>query len=158
MPHPSDGVPSGFTAYEPERFFYQAVGPIYIRRQDRTVNCGIRVAERHVNIAGICHGGMLFSLMDIQMGFGANLETGTPGFLATVNMTVDFMAAVDLGQWVEASSSVVKQTRSLVFTEGRLTADGEVVLRANAVLKVPRRLAEVVVDGMLEQTEGKPGA
>jgi uncharacterized protein (TIGR00369 family) len=148
----NDGVPPEFVAYEPERFFYQAVGPIYIRRREREVACAFRVAERHVNIAGICHGGMLFSLMDIQMGFGANLETGTPGFLATVNMTVDFMAAVEIGQWVEASSRVVKQTRSLVFTEGRLHADGEVVLRANAVLKVPRRLAGVDVDGMLEQS------
>ncbi len=55
-------------------------------------------------------------------------------------MTSDFVASVMDGQWVEAHGSVVKQTRSLVFAEGRLLADGEIVLRANAVLKVPRNL------------------
>ena len=56
-------------------------------------------------------------------------------------MTSDFLAPVKEGQWVEAHGDVVKQTRSLVFAEGRLTADGEAILRANAVLKVPRGLA-----------------
>lgn len=148
----TDGIPDGFLAYEPERFFYQAVGPIYIRRRGKAVNCGFRVGEKHVNIAGICHGGMLFSVMDIQFGFDGNLTTGTTGFLATVNMTVDFMAAVKQGQWIEASSQVVRQTRSLVFVDGRLTADGDTVLRANAVLKVPRNLSGLDVDAMVAES------
>lgn len=148
----SEGIPDGFVAYEPERFFYQSVGPIYIRREEDTARCGFLVGEKHVNIAGICHGGMLFSVMDIQLGFDANLKTGVDGFLATVNMTVDFMAAVKIGQWVEASSQVVRQTRSLVFVDGRMTADGETVLRANAVLKVPRNLKGMDVDGMVKKS------
>lgn len=148
----TDGIPDGFVAYEPERFFYEAVGPIYIRREESSVRCGFLVGDKHVNIAGICHGGMLFSVMDIQFGFGANVETGMSGLLATVNMTVDFMAAVKRGQWVEGTSQVVRRTRSLVFVEGRLTADGETVLRANAVLKVPRSLAGLSVEDMLQQS------
>ena len=153
----TDGIPDGFVAYEPERLFYQATGPIYLRRDSKSVTCGFRVEEKHLNIARICHGGMLFSVMDIQFGFDGNLRTGIQGFLATVNMTVDFMAAVNLGQWVEARSDVVRQTRSLVFVEGRLTADGETVLRANAVLKVPRRLSGLDVAAMVDgsaQSEG----
>jgi len=130
--------PAGFHPFEPQRFFYGAVGPMFSRYMGGRVAFGFRVLEKHVNAAGICHGGMLFTVMDIQLGVGANVDTGLEGFVVTVNMTTDFLAPARLGQWVEASSSVVKQTRSLVFGEGRLSADGEVILRANAVLKVPK--------------------
>ena len=39
---------------------------------------------------------------------------------------------------VQGQSKVVKQTRSLIFSEALLTVDDEPILRANAVLKVPR--------------------
>jgi acyl-coenzyme A thioesterase PaaI-like protein len=80
--------------------------------------------------------------MDINLGFNANIQTGRPGFMVTVNMTSDFLAPVQQGQWVEAHGDVVKATRSLVFMEGRLYADGELSLRANAVMKAPRGLDE----------------
>jgi uncharacterized protein (TIGR00369 family) len=142
-------VPPGFYPWEAERYYYGTVGPLFLRNLGNKVEFGFRCGEKHVNAAKICHGGMLFTLMDIELGFNANVETGIKGFLVTVNMTSDFMAPVMEGQWVEAHASVVKQTRSLVFAEGRLFADGEVVLRANAVLKVPRNLDEFDLAGSL---------
>ena len=140
MPFDTYNPPAGFHAWEPERFYYGTVGPLFVRNLGKKVEFGFRCGEKHVNAAKICHGGMLFTLIDIELGFNANVETGIPGFLVTVNMTSDFLAPVMEGQWVEAHGSVVKQTRSLVFAEGRLYADGELSLRANAVLKVPRGL------------------
>ena len=134
--------PPGFHPWEPERYFYGTIGPLFLKNLGDKVVFGFRAGEKHVNAAGICHGGMLFTLMDIQLGFNANVETGLPGFLVTVNMTSDFVATVHDGQWVEAHSEVVKQTRSLVFAHGRTLADGELVLRANTVLKVPRALED----------------
>ncbi len=132
--------PSGFHPWEVERYYYRTVGPLFLCNLGAKVVFGFRCGEKHVNAAKICHGGMLVTLMDIELGFNANVETGIAGFLVTVNMTSDFLAPVLHGQWVEAHGNVVKQTRGLVFAEGRLLADGEVVLRANAVLKVPRDL------------------
>ncbi|MBT3536099.1 MAG: PaaI family thioesterase [Rhodospirillaceae bacterium] len=132
--------PAGFHAWEPERYYYGTIGPLFVQNLGGKVVFGFRCGGKHVNAAKICHGGMLFTLIDIELGFNANVETGIPGFLVTVNMTSDFLAPVMEGQWVEAHGSVVKQTRSLVFAEGRLYADGELSLRANAVLKVPRGL------------------
>ncbi|HZD25050.1 MAG TPA: PaaI family thioesterase [Alphaproteobacteria bacterium] len=141
--------PPGFHPFEPERYFYNAVGPMFIRYMDGRVNYGFRVMEKHCNAGGICHGGMLFTVMDIQLGIGANVDTGRNGFMVTVNATTDFVAQARLGQWVEASNSVVRETRSLIFNEGRMVADGEVVLRANAILKVPRQMGDFDTLGML---------
>jgi len=141
--------PPGFHPFEPERFFYGAVGPMFVRYMGGRVTFGFRVLEKHVNTALICHGGMLFTVMDIQLGLAANVDTGVDGFFVTVNMTSDFLAPARLGQWVEASSTVVKQTRSLVFGEGRMWADDELILRANAVLKVPRELQQFEINDVL---------
>ena len=141
--------PAGFYPWEPERYLYGTIGPLFIQNLGDKIISGFRCGEKHVNAAKICHGGMLFTLIDIELGFNANVETGIAGFLVTVNMTSDFLAPVREGQWVEAHGTVVKQTQSLVFTEGRLYADGELSLRANAVLKVPRGLDNFDLDADL---------
>ncbi len=141
--------PAGFHPWEPERYYYGTIGPLFVQNLGGKVVFGFRCREKHVNAAKICHGGMLFTLIDIELGFNANVETGIPGFLVTVNMTSDFLAPVKEGQWVEAHGSVVKQTRSLVFAEGRLYGDGELCLRANAVLKVPKGLDDFDIAGSL---------
>ena len=132
--------PAGFHPWEPDLFYYGTIGPLFLQNRGDKVVFGFRCGEKHVNAARMCHGGMLFTLMDINLGFNANIQTGRPGFMVTVNMTSDFLAPVQQGQWVEAHGDVVKATRSLVFMEGRLYADGELSLRANAVMKAPRGL------------------
>ncbi len=130
--------PPGFHPWEPDLFYYGTIGPLFLKNLGNKVVFGFRCGEKHVNAARICHGGMLFTLMDIELGFNANIETGHPGFMVTVSMTSDFLSPVREGQWVEAHGDVVKQTRSMVFAEGRLYADGELSLRANAVMKAPK--------------------
>jgi uncharacterized protein (TIGR00369 family) len=117
--------PAGFHPWEPDLFYYGTIGPLFLQNRGDKVVFGFRCGEKHVNAARMCHGGMLFTLMDINLGFNANIQTGRPGFMVTVNMTSDFLAPVQQGQWVETHGDVVKATRSLVFMEGRLYADGE---------------------------------
>jgi uncharacterized protein (TIGR00369 family) len=138
MDEPDYDPPAGFETWQAERYFYGTIGPIFMRYAEERISLGFRVGEKHVNAAEICHGGMLVTVVDIQMGLGANVDLGINGFTVTVNLTTDFLAAARLGQWVQGQNKVVKQTRSLIFSEGLLTVDGEPILRANAVLKVPR--------------------
>lgn len=141
--------PPGFHPFDHQRYFYNSVGPMFVRYMGGRVNFGFRVMEKHVNAAGIGHGGMLFTVMDIQLGLGANVDTGVKGFTITVSMTADFVGPVRLGQWVQAENTIVRQTRSLIFNEGRLTADGEILLRANAVLKIGRETEDYDVNDHL---------
>lgn len=137
----SSDPPAGFEPWQADQYFYGTVGPMFMRYANEHINLGFRVGEKHCNAAEICHGGMLATVIDIQMGLGANIDLGITGFTVTVNMTTDFVAAARLGDWVQAENKVVKQTRSLIFSEGLMTVDGEPVLRANAVLKVPREFS-----------------
>jgi uncharacterized protein (TIGR00369 family) len=141
--------PPGFEPWQAEQYFYGTIGPMFMRYADGHINLGFRVGDKHVNAAQICHGGMLVTLVDIQMGLGANIDLGINGFTVTVNLTTDFLAAARLGQWVQGRNKVVKQTRSLIFSEGMLTVDDEPILRANAVLKVPREFSNFDSTGIL---------
>lgn len=129
-------VPPGYHPFEADKQFYGAIGPLFAKYSEGRLNFGFRAEDKHANAAGIIHGGMLFTVMDIQVGLAAAIELKLRGFVITINMTSDFMAPGMLGQWVESESRVIKQTRRLIFSDGLIRANGASILRANAVLKV----------------------
>nr|WP_240953389.1 PaaI family thioesterase [Sneathiella chinensis] len=98
---------------------------------------GLRVEERHCNIADICHGGMLMTFADMQLGVGSQFETKVGKFLPTVHMSCDFVAPAPLGCWLEGRTTVLKQTRKTIFATCLLTADGETVFSASGIMKIP---------------------
>jgi acyl-coenzyme A thioesterase PaaI-like protein len=54
----------------------------------------------------------------------------------TVGLSVDYVATAKLGQWLQIEPRVVKPGRSLGFVDALITADGEVVARANATFRL----------------------
>ena len=54
----------------------------------------------------------------------------------TVSMATDFIGAAKLGQWVAFDTSYVRTGRTLCFAQAFITADGEVIGRADARFKV----------------------
>ena len=133
-------LPPGFRRLPLDGGFYDAVGGIFGRLDGNRLSLGFRVAGRHINAADICHGGMLATVADIQLGVASALEADIDAFLVTVNLNTDYLRSARLGEWVEANSRVLRRSRSLVFAEGLLTADGEPCLRANAILRIPREM------------------
>ena len=130
--------PPGFHPFALKGFFYDTIGPLYARYSGGRLSLGFRCDERRCNLLGICHGGMLMTLADLQLGLGSNVDAGYEGFGPTVNLTGDFVRPARLGEWVQGRSELVRRTRRLVFMSGALEADGELVLRANAIVNLPR--------------------
>ena len=54
----------------------------------------------------------------------------------TVSMATDFIGAVKLGQWVAFDTQYVKTGKTLCFAQAFITADGQVIGRADARFKV----------------------
>jgi acyl-coenzyme A thioesterase PaaI-like protein len=54
----------------------------------------------------------------------------------TVSMATDFIGAAKLGQWVAFDTQYVKTGRTLCFAQCFVTADGEVIARADARFRV----------------------
>jgi acyl-coenzyme A thioesterase PaaI-like protein len=80
---------------------------------------------------------MLATFADMQLPFGARFQSGMPNtFLPTVNLTLDYVAGARMGAWIEGETEVLRKTRSLIFAQCRITADGALVVRANGLFKI----------------------
>lgn len=117
--------------------FNSTNGPFYVRREGEEMVLGFRVEQRHCNPAGIVHGGMLMMVADMTAGFGTAFKTGIEKFMPTVNMSFDFVASGNIGDWVEGRCEVLKTTRSLAFARVTLSTQGRPLLRASCIMKIP---------------------
>ena len=70
--------------------------------------------------------------MQVLTGEGRKQE----GWLVTVSMATDFIGAAKLGQWVAFDTQYVRTGRTLCFTQAFVTADGDVIARADARFRV----------------------
>ena len=141
-PPPADarppGVPDGYRPLPMMGDFIAVNGPLYLRRSGAQVQLGFRVEPRHTNPMRICHGGMMASFCDMLLPITVHRTHKEVGFrfLPTINLQIDYLAPAPLGAWVEGEAEVLKVTRSLIFGQGLVTADGVVAVRVSGIFKI----------------------
>jgi acyl-coenzyme A thioesterase PaaI-like protein len=134
-------IPDGFIPMKGMGPFADVNGPLYVRPADATL--GFKVGRGHCNPIDVCHGGWLGTFLDMQMPMIALRESGIRDcFLVTITLSLDYLAPVRVGAWVEGSASVLRRTGSLVFIQGVASSSGELLLRASGVYKVVSRPSE----------------
>ena len=62
--------------------------------------------------------------------------SGERRFLPTISLQIDYLATVPLGAWVQGEGQVLRTTRSLVFAQGLVQADGKLVARVSGIFKI----------------------
>ena len=131
-------VPAGFRALRTMGDFIAANGPLYVRSQGASIQLGFRVEARHTNPMRICHGGMMASFCDMLLPISIHRKSKEIGFrfLPTINLQIDYLAPAPLGAWVEGEADLLKATRSLVFAQGLVTADGTPCARVSGIFKI----------------------
>lgn len=131
------GVPEGFRALDlPPSPFVIANGPFHARWEGERFVLAIRIEEKHCNVVGVCHGGMIMTVADMLLTVGSNIQANLSRFLPTISMTCDFLAPVNRGDWLEGRVDVLRTTRNLVFSDGLLSVAGEPAARASAILRL----------------------
>ena len=131
-------VPEGFRAREFGGDFIGVNGPLYARRTEAGFQLGFRVEERHCNPMRICHGGMMATFCDMLLPISAHVMAKelSQRFLPTINLQIDYLAASPLGAWVQGEAQLLRATRSLVFMQGLVQADGVSVARVSGIFKI----------------------
>ena len=137
-PNSSTQVPEGFRAREFGGGFIGVNGPLYARRTDAGFQLGFRVEERHCNPMGICHGGMMATFCDMLLPVSAHVMSKDIGqrFLPTINLQIDYLAPSPLGAWVQGEAQLLRATKSLVFMQGLVQADGVSVARVSGIFRI----------------------
>jgi len=137
-------IPEGF---KPRHFgdgFIAVNGPLYVKKLERGILLGFRVEARHCNPMGICHGGMIATFCDMLLPISAHSLSQDLGrrFLPTINLQVDFLAPSTKGAWVQGEAQLLRATRSMVFMQGLVTADGQSVASASGIFKIGPRFED----------------
>lgn len=108
-------------------------GPMFHRRTEEGQQHAFFVLPRHCNSLGIVHGGMLSTFIDGVLAGAVGRATG--GASVTIHLSLDFLAMAHAGDWVFGEAKVTRQTRDLVFVEGRVYVGERDVLRGSGVFK-----------------------
>ncbi len=115
--------------------FGTLVGPIWRHEEGELLRFGFVVAAKHLNRAGNLHGGMLMTLADQAMAMTARKATGGKPH-ATIELNIQFVGVVRLGEFVEAHCEVVRATRSVVFMQAKMFVGSRTVVATNGIWKV----------------------
>ena len=148
----SPDIPDGFVALSMGNGFMGVNGPLYLRQEGALVQIGLRVEPRHCNPMGNCHGGMLASFADMVLPLSIHRKAPEIGkkFLPTISLQLDYLAPAPLGCWVQGEAEVLRVTRSMVFAQGLITADGMPAVRLSGIFKIGKPF-------VMAQAEGEAG-
>ncbi len=112
------------------------IGPFFQRGAGAELEFGFPTDDRHRNLQGVLQGGALMTFADRAMGMAA-LAAAKADRSATVQLDVQFVDAVRIGECVETRPTVIRVTRRLVFMSASLTVGSRVVASASGVWKMP---------------------
>ena len=133
MPH---DPPEGFLPHFRKSPVTDAWEPLFSRQTDSTVQIGVWLREVHCNSRGLLHGGVIAALADNAMGLSCGSSLQSVQGLVTVSLTVDYVGAAKIGQWLLIEPRVLRTGKSMGFADALITVEGTVVARASATFRV----------------------
>jgi acyl-coenzyme A thioesterase PaaI-like protein len=119
--------------------FMGHVGPLYTRDVDGMPQIGFEVLQHMCNPAGICHGGMMMTVMDVGLAFILHARLGGAQFTPSVSFNFDFLAPGELGNWLETSGQCTQNTKRTGFVSGLLTGPNGPVMSGSGIFKITNR-------------------
>jgi acyl-coenzyme A thioesterase PaaI-like protein len=93
------------------------------------------INEKHLNAAGITHGGFISAFVDAGAGTAAH-RIANKNPCVTISLELKFISAVRLGQELVGNTKIQKKTKSMVFLTCELTVGNKIVATASGVWKI----------------------
>ena len=135
-------VPEGFKPLFRSSPVIDLIGPVYSKGDGADLVRGLRVEQKHCNMRGALHGGIVATLADIALGYAIAFSTKPPTGLITASPSPDFAGTAKIGDWLEAKVDVQKRGSRLAFANCYISAGEERIVRASAVFVVAGELRE----------------
>ena len=100
--------------------------------------CELKIEEKVLNVYGTVHGGAISTLADISMGYALFGHLREDERLATVEMKINYVAAVSSGV-LTAEAKLVNRTRNLAVLESRVECSGKLVAKAIGTFYISKK-------------------
>jgi len=128
-------APPGFTETRLIDPFELHVGPVFERREEGGRVFGFRVDNRHINMRGIIHGGMLMTFADAAFGQAA-WDACDHADVVTLSMQGQFLAPAREGDWIQVAPVLTRRTKSMIFLRGDFLVDSAPIFSVSSVWKI----------------------
>lgn len=100
------------------------------------------VAEKHANLLGVVHGGVLMALADTAMGFACANQGSLP---TTIDMNINFIKSIEAKGMIQASANVIHHGRNTIVAEAEIFRLGsELAAKARGTFFVLGKLDELI--------------
>ena len=119
----------------PAKDYPAMIGPFLARRAGDGWEYAFLPEQRHLNLGGVVHGGMLMSFMDDVLGMTVWEAAGRRP-VTTVQLNNHFIAPGRLGVLVTGRGEIMRVTKSVVFVRGMLSAEGRTLVHGDGVWKI----------------------
>jgi uncharacterized protein (TIGR00369 family) len=127
--------PAGFTRTKLVDPFEIHVGPVFERGEKGARHFVFVIDERHINMRGVIHGGMLMTFADAVLGQAA-WDATDHADCVTMTMQMQFLAPAKLGDLVEVTPVLTRRTRALMFFRADFTVRDETIFSVASVWKI----------------------
>lgn len=132
---PGTGALEGYITWpgwDPHEDF---LGPFFHKKDGEGYRTAFIVEKKHINGGGATHGGLLMSFADHSIFVFAQDSLGDAVSGVTISLNGEFVSAGFLGEVVESTGEVVRETRSLVFVRGLVHVGDKVLLNYSSIIK-----------------------
>jgi len=130
-------IPEGFKLCRDDGTFNNVMSPLYLKLTDGQPVIGLVVEKQHCNYSDIAHGGFLMTLMDFALASAVCSKLGKYTTTPTINMSMDFISAAKLGDWIQVDVVSIDVTRTLGFVTALIQGPHGHVARASGCFKLP---------------------
>ena len=93
------------------------------------------IDEKHLNAAGITHGGYLSALIDAGAGTAAHRSADNAPCV-TISLDLKFIGASKIGDEIIGNVKILKKTKTLVFLFCELKCNDKIITSASGVWKI----------------------
>ena len=113
--------------------------PLYSKEEGSSVFVGTFVRRTLCNGHNNAHGGVIAALADYAMGYSYGVAFrrlhGDIRGLVTSQLSIDYIAAAELGTWLQFNPRVVHTGKTRGVTDVLIFADDTLAARANAAFR-----------------------
>jgi len=110
-------------------------GLLFKTISDKEYEFKTTITEKHLNAAGITHGGFIAAFVDAGAGTAAH-RSADQSPCVTISLELKFISAVKLGNELVGKAKIQKKTKTMVFLTCELTSTNKIVATASGIWKI----------------------
>lgn len=124
-------IPDGFVPMPPRGPFMEANGPFY---HDDKSRFGFFPEERHCNLLGFAHGGIIATLLDSAMAHSVVTAHGLA--VVTEQLNIEYASVVAKNRWAEVDVRLDDRMDEKIYAKAILRSRGQICAQGDAIFKL----------------------